>query len=86
MVALAGAAMRVTLDGEPLAPWTAIAVPAGATLHVGAIDGAGMRATLAVRGGLACVPYLGSRATFTLGGFGGHEGRAVDGRRRARHR
>ena len=36
-----------------------------------------MRAALAVRGGLVAETYLGSCATFTLGGFGGHEGRAL---------
>ena len=30
-----------------------------------------------------CRRYLGSRSTFTLGGFGGHDGRALAGRRRA---
>ena len=31
-----------------------------------------------MRGGIDTAPYLGSRATFTLGGFGGHEGRALE--------
>ncbi len=77
VVALGGAAMRTTVDGRPVAPWTAVTVPAGATVRVGPVDGPGMRATLAVRGGLDCVPYLGSRSTFTLGAFGGHAGRAL---------
>jgi urea carboxylase len=36
-----------------------------------------MRAYLMVRGGIDCSPVLGSRATFTLGGFGGLGGRAL---------
>ena len=39
--------------------------------------GAGQRAYLAVRGGFDVPEYLGSRATFTLGQFGGHGGRAL---------
>ena len=54
-----------------------VAVPAGATVRVGAVEGPGVRATLAVRGGLDCAPYLGSRSTFTLGTLGGHLGRAL---------
>ena len=37
----------------------------------------GFRVYLAVRGGIDCASYLGSRATFTLGGFGGFQGREL---------
>ncbi len=57
--------------------WTCFGIPAGATLKLGAISGSGMRAYLAVAGGIACPQYLGSRSTFTLGNFGGHGGRAL---------
>ena len=77
LVALGGAAMPMTVDDRRVAPWSAVAVPAGASVSVGPLDGPGMRATLAVRGGVTCPPYLGSRSTFTLGAFGGHEGRAL---------
>ena len=40
-------------------------------------DGPGLRGCLAVRGGIDVPLYLGSRSTFTLGGFGGLEGRAA---------
>jgi urea carboxylase len=76
-VALAGARMRATLDGAPLAFGAAVIVPAGAELRIGAVEGRGCRAYLAVRGGLAVPPYLGSRSTFQLGRFGGHGGRAL---------
>jgi urea carboxylase len=46
-------------------------------LSLGAIQGAGQRTYLAVRGGFVVPPYLGSKATFTLGQFGGHVGRAL---------
>ena len=77
IVAITGAAMPATLDGEPLAPWTAHRVPAGAVLRLGAIKEGGARAYLCVQGGFDVPDYLGSRATFTLGQFGGHAGRTL---------
>jgi urea carboxylase len=77
VVALAGAAMDATLDGEPVRFWKPVPVRAGQTLALGSIRGGGARAYLCVRGGFDVPEYLGSRATFTLGGFGGHGGRAL---------
>ena len=71
-IAFGGARMAATLDGEPLEPWTRIAVPAGSVVAFGAIAGGGNRTYLAVRGGFDAPQYLGSRATFAMGGFGGH--------------
>ncbi len=76
-VALTGAAMQVTLDGAPLAFWRSLPVKAGSVLKIGAVEGAGVRAYLAVQGGFDLPEYMGSRATFTLGQFGGHAGRAL---------
>jgi urea carboxylase len=70
-VGVAGARMRMTLDGAPVTG-PVVDVPAGGVLALGAIEGAGMRAYLAVAGGFAAPELLGSRATFGLGGFGGH--------------
>jgi urea carboxylase len=79
-VAIAGAPMpaSVTVDGQtlPLEHGRAHDLPAGAVLTLGALD-AGARAYLAIRGGLDVPAYLGSRATFTLGQFGGHGGRCL---------
>lgn len=51
-------------------------VPAGSRINVGrALRGA--RAYLAVAGGFAVEPVLGSRSTFLPGEFGGFEGRAL---------
>ena len=72
VIALAGAKMRADLDNMPVTLNEAITVQAGQTLRLGAIQGAGMRCYLAVRGGIDAPLYLGSRATFALGGFGGH--------------
>ncbi len=52
-------------------------VAVGDTLRLGRIKGPGARTYLAVRGGIDVPEYLGSRSTFTLGGFGGHGGRAL---------
>ncbi len=76
-VALAGADMQATVDGAPVLRHTAFDIPAGGELRLGAVRGAGSRAYLAVRGGLDVPVYLGSRATFTLGQFGGHGGRSL---------
>ena len=76
-IAITGAAMACTLDGAPLSLWTTHEVRAGSVLKLGAVQGGGARSYLAVRGGLDVPAYLGSRATFTLGQFGGHGGRAL---------
>jgi urea carboxylase len=76
-ICLAGARMLAELDGVPV-PWgSAIDVRAGAVLRMGALAGAGARAYLAIQGGFDVPRYLGSHGTFTLGGFGGHGGRAL---------
>jgi len=77
VVALAGATLPATLDGKPIAFGHAVDVAGGSTLKLGAIQGRGARTYLAVRGGVDVPEYLGSRATFMLGGFGGHGGRAL---------
>ncbi len=82
-IALTGAVAEATCGGEPVPPWTPVRVAAGQTLDVGRIgDGGtgplgGLRAYLAVRGGLDVPDYLGAKATFTLGRLGGHAGRAL---------
>ena len=77
LVAVGGGAHAATVDGRALRPGVATLVPAGAVVDLGPLDGAGLRGYLAVRGGFAAPRVLGSRATFLLGGFGGHEGRAL---------
>jgi urea carboxylase len=77
IICLTGAALEATLDGRPVAYWTPTQIPAGGVLRIGATKHAGCRAYLAVRGGFDVPEYLCSRATFTLGNFGGHGGRAL---------
>jgi urea carboxylase len=69
-VAIAGAAMRLTLDGQPVAG-PIVDIPAGGVLSIGPIEGPGQRAYLAVAGGWAAAEVMGSRACFDLGQFGG---------------
>lgn len=77
VVAVTGAEIPVKLDDVAQPMCTAIFVPAGSTLAIGTIAGAGARSYLAVRGGVQVPEYLGSKSTFTLGQFGGHGGRAL---------
>jgi urea carboxylase len=78
LIALSGAAMRAELDDTEVEFWRVLAVQAGSVLKLGAIErGAGQRSYLAIRGGFDLPLYMGSRATFTLGQFGGHAGRAL---------
>ncbi|HEY2734131.1 MAG TPA: 5-oxoprolinase/urea amidolyase family protein, partial [Polyangiales bacterium] len=76
-IALTGASMNATLDGQKLEMWRAIPVSAGATLEFGPVDGRGVRTYLGVQGGFDVPEYMGSTATFMLGRFGGHAGRAL---------
>ena len=77
VIAVCGADMGATLDGVPIALWTTHAVKAGSVLELGTVRGAGLRTYLAVAGGFVVPDYLGSKATFTLGRFGGHAGRVL---------
>jgi len=74
---LTGAEMKATLDGREVPFWEPVQVVVGQTLKIGRATGTGARSYLAIRGGFDVPEYLGSRATFTLGGFGGHGGRAL---------
>lgn len=76
-LAVTGAAIALTLDGEPLANNRVFRVRAGSTLRMGDIQGDGVRSYLCLRGGFEVADYLGSKSTFTLGQFGGHAGRAL---------
>jgi biotin-dependent carboxylase-like uncharacterized protein len=68
-VVVGGAPCPVTVDGRP-APWgVPVRVPAGAVLNAGGVT-AGVRSYVAVAGGIAVDPVLGSRATDLLSGLG----------------
>ena len=75
-VALGGGDFGATVDGEPLAPWHATSLRAGATLTLGNAR-SGCRAYVAIAGGVHVPVVLGSRSTFLPGRFGGFEGRGL---------
>lgn len=76
VVAIAGAAFEVTVDGQPFPVGSSAAVRGGARLRFGARTG-GARAYLAVSGGIDTPPVLGSRATHVVSGMGGLAGRPL---------
>ncbi len=68
-VAVGGAPSPVTVDGRPAAWGAPVHVPAGSLLEVGwAVRG--VRTYVAVAGGIAVEPVLGSRSTDLLSGLG----------------
>ncbi|MDX2274515.1 MAG: urea carboxylase [Hyphomonadaceae bacterium] len=74
---LTGADFGAMLDGAPAPMWEPFNIRAGQTLKIGRVRGGGLRGYLSVTGGWEGQTFLGSRSTFTLGGFGGHAGRAL---------
>ncbi|MCO6429003.1 urea carboxylase [Nitrosomonas communis] len=77
IIAICGAPIEVSLDSEPLLQWQSHSIKVGALLQFGKVKQAGSRVYLAVHGGFQVPDYLGSKATFTLGQFGGHAGRVL---------
>jgi biotin-dependent carboxylase-like uncharacterized protein len=69
VVALTGAPAPMTVGGRPGDPHRPVVVPAGAEVVLGTPP-SGLRSYLAVRGGIAVEPVLGSRATDTVAGLG----------------
>lgn len=68
-VAVTGAPCSVTVDGRPAAWGAPVRVPAGAVLDIGPAR-SGVRSYVALGGGIATEPVLGSRSTDLLSGLG----------------
>lgn len=68
-VAVTGASVPVSVDGRQLDHGVAVDLPRGAQLDLG-IAAAGLRAYVAVRGGITVPQVLGSRSRDTLAGVG----------------
>jgi len=67
LAAVAGAEFEIGVDGRP-APWnTPFLIPGGSRLRFGRRE-QGVRAYLAIAGGVAVTPVLGSRATHVVSG------------------
>jgi urea carboxylase len=71
-IALTGARIETDLPMDQ-----PVEIKAGTTVKLKRIAGAGCRTYLAIAGGIDSSQYLGSKSTFTLGGFGGPAGRAL---------
>jgi antagonist of KipI len=76
LLALAGADLGAALDGVPLPPWRPALALAGSTLRWQR-PASGCRTYLALAGGIAVPPVLGSRSTLLAAALGGVEGRAL---------
>lgn len=77
LLAIGGADLGASLDGEPVPCWRPLAAPAGSTLS---FDGgrSGCRAYVALAGGVDVPKALGGRGTDLRAHFGGMGGRALD--------
>lgn len=75
-IALAGAEMGARLNGTAVEICKILEIQPGGLLELG-IAGKGLRAYLAVDGGIDVPVLLGGRSTFLPGGFGGWQGRAL---------
>jgi len=76
LVAVAGAEFELALDGRPVPHRTPFLVPTQSHLRFGPRQ-RGTRAYVAVSGGIAATPILGSRSTHVLSAMGGINGRAL---------
>jgi len=77
VIAITGADMSPSLNGESIGTWETVAVDAGDELEL-AFATEGARAYLAVAGRIDVPEVMGSRSTYTLVGIGGHEGRSLE--------
>src|SRR5262245_36755474 len=76
LVAITGADMTPTLNGAAAPAWQGLRVKAGDVLRLGPAR-RGVRAYVAVAGGIRTPLVLDSRATYPRGRLGGLEGRAL---------
>jgi biotin-dependent carboxylase-like uncharacterized protein len=75
--AVTGAEAGVTKNGVPVPCWTVHRLDAGDAVVFSAPKDGGSRSYFCVSGGIDVPLVMGSRATYTRGRFGGHEGRAL---------
>ncbi|GAB7366622.1 hypothetical protein MBLNU230_g8607t1 [Neophaeotheca triangularis] len=78
VIALTGAPMEATLDGDQFPMWSRKHIKRGQTLRIGKTTGGGCRSYLAVYGGFPSVAdYFDSKSTSSIVGIGGYQGRAL---------
>jgi biotin-dependent carboxylase-like uncharacterized protein len=76
-IAICGASIEASIDGQAIPGWRRIDVAANSELQLGACR-EGVRAYLAVAGGFDLDACLGSASTDLRAGFGGIDGRALN--------
>ncbi|MDE2686087.1 MAG: biotin-dependent carboxyltransferase family protein [Chloroflexota bacterium] len=75
-IAITGADLSPRLNGEPLPMWTAVRAGKGDTLDFGG-PADGVRAYIAVSGGIDVPQVMGSRATYMKAAIGGIDGKPL---------
>ncbi|MGB9866366.1 MAG: 5-oxoprolinase subunit PxpB [Bacillota bacterium] len=75
-VAVTGAEFHPQVNGKPVSQWETLHLREGDELHLGSAS-TGCRAYIAVKGGFAVPPVLGSRSTYVKGAIGGIQGRRL---------
>lgn len=75
-IAITGGNFALSCDGIPLAPWRSHTLPRGRRFQIGGTQDA-VWGYLAIAGGFATAPQLGSSATHLRSGLGGMGGRCV---------
>ncbi len=75
-IAVTGAAMPVTINGQDAPMWTTLLLGTGDVVKLGPAR-VGVRAYIAFAGGIDVPEVLGARATYLRGRLGGVEGRAL---------
>ncbi|MGY0399103.1 MAG: 5-oxoprolinase subunit C family protein [Ostreibacterium sp.] len=76
IIAITGADMTPKIDGVEIPMWTSTLIKAGQELTL-TFAKKGVRAYIAVAGGIDSQPWLGSQSTFHKAGVGGIEGHAL---------
>ncbi len=76
-IVIAGAEIETRLNGKAMPMWQVIEVQRGDQLVLGKVNNGGSRSYVLFAGGLQSPSYLDSQSTFTLGKFGGHNGRQL---------
>lgn len=76
IIAITGADLSASIDGEPLKMWRPVFVGKGSVLKFG-FPVQGCRSYLSVAGGFKLPEILNSQSTYLKAGFGGFKGRAL---------
>jgi 5-oxoprolinase (ATP-hydrolysing) subunit C len=76
-IALVGSDVGLRIDGAEIPAGRSVTAARGARIAVGGFTDAAS-CVLAVEGGFAIEPVMGSLSTYARGGFGGFEGRALE--------